>query len=188
MKNIFKCIYKFFASIAIKWWCFWSNIRFKNRVKDDVDLYERDIIESIDDVRRVSQQIYNRFKYVQDGIDQLWDAIIPPPQNYLNYVNGEIRDDCDGFHSAMYHCVHKTYECYLLSVFGPGTGHCLLVFKCGDLWHILDYIKLYEGKISIEDAISEYFEIYKKKYGKEVYDSALVKYDYTKGKFKKVNM
>ena len=143
---------------------------------------------SLEDVKKVSNMIYRKFKYKNDGADQLWDAIVPPPQNYLNYTNGKIEDDCDGFHSAIYHCIHKTYECYLLSVVGPGTGHCLLIFKSNDLWHVLDYTRLYGGKIRLEDAISEYFKDYKNIYGKEVCCFSLVKYDYDKRKFYRVKM
>jgi hypothetical protein len=74
--------------------------------------------------------LYAKFDYTKDGIDQLGDSITPPPQNYAHYLQDTVKDDCDGFHSLMYHCVKKSgIECYLLSVVSNDGGHCVLVFN-----------------------------------------------------------
>ena len=185
---MFRKIYCFFAWIAIKWWCFWSNIRFSDSTKS-AKVEEDDICFTPEGIREQSKKVYKKFKYTNDGADQLWDAIVPPPQNYINYRDGYVYDDCDGFHSTMYHCVKNSIEgsCYLLSAVGHNAGHCLMAFWLNG-WYILDYTKLYDPKESLEEAISIYNESYKSIYGGDVWFNALVEYNYSTGKFSAVKV
>lgn len=187
MKKVLNSIMKFFSWFAItKWWTFWSNIRFRKSVRHSVDLMEEDKVSTVQDIKSLSRRIYKKFRYTEDGADQLWDAITPPPQNYLHYIENIVEDDCDGFHSTMYHCLSNSgIECYLLSITGIGSGHCLLIFKLNDLWHAIDYNTVYRGYDSIMESIDVYKTEYRSKYNynKDFLYCALVKYDYSKGKF-----
>lgn len=193
MKKILNSIFTFFSWVAVtKWWTAWSNIRFKNAERSDIGiLFSRDVVHNVMEIKELTKRIYSEFKYKKDGVDQLWDAIMPPPQNYLNYSFGMVQDDCDGFHSTLYHCLHKSnIECYLLSVAGIGSGHCVLVFLLNGLWHVVDYTTVYKGYKSLRDAVNEYNKQYKEIYNYKldfIYN-AVVKYDYNIGKFKGITV
>lgn len=142
----------------------------------------------MEDIDALALRIYRHFDYTEDGPDQLWDAITPPPQNYFTYISGtsSVQDDCDGFHSTVYHCLRNSdIPCYLLSAVSPSGGHCLLVFYLNDLWHVLDYTRIYPGHLTLKDAVLAYNKIYTEKYGHkyDVWYNALISYNYDKKKF-----
>lgn len=57
----------------------------------------------------------------------------PPPYNYERYLKGVLKDDCDGFHALVYHCLFNCdINCCLLAVESPKGSHCVLLFKYGD--------------------------------------------------------
>ena len=183
---------KFLHKIGNLWWCFWSNIRWRksNRFYDEI-LPEDLTIHSIDTMRKVVNRIYAKFKYTADGADQLWDCITPPPANYEHYVNGELKDDCDGWASVMNYVLHKNnIEAYILSAEEIGDGHCICLFKLNDLWHINDYNSIHKGFKSVTECIEDYNKIYEESYKPKtpVYYNGIIKYDYQKGKFKLINI
>ena len=186
MKSVFKKILDFLYWLSVtKWWTHWSNIRFRKYIRDDVDVNESDLVKTVQDIRSVSRKVYSRFRYERDGANQLWDAITPPPHNYTLYREGVVEDDCDGFHSTLYHILHKSnIECYLLAVAGIGGGHCVLVFQLNNLWHVVDYTTVYRGYATICEAVYEYNKKYKEvyDYNKSYIYNAAVKYDYKKKK------
>lgn len=190
----------FFMTIATMWWVFWSNLRFKKAVKH-ISVRDEDLIEGYDPVtvRKLAKSVYNKFDYTPDGFDKLWDAITPPTQLYKDYTEGNVKDDCDGFHSLLHYFLNwgcdkgeellKVGGVYLLSVVARGGGHCVLVYKYKDKWHVVDYKNVYKGFDTIEEAVKDYNIIYKDKYKdikSDVYYNALVDYNYDKGKFKRV--
>lgn len=176
------------AKIGNEWfWPAWSNFRWKKSVHGDVMIEEEEKIKTIPDIRRTACNIYSKFNYEEDGLDELGDSVVPPPQNYLNYKEGTLCDDCDGFHSTMYHFMHgSNIECYLLSVNAIGCGHCVILFKLDDLWRVCDYTSVTEGHSTAAAAISSYDEIFEKVYQtkSKVFYNGLTKYDYLDGKFK----
>lgn len=185
--SLFTKIYKFFAPISTPWWCFWSNIRFRNTIRKDTTLLrEEDRVSTIKEIRALASRVYKKFTWTADGADQLWDAITPPSQNYSNYINTpEVRDDCDGFHSIMYYCLSLSgIECYLLSVIARGGSHCVLLFKYKNKWYVNDYSSVHGPYGSAEEAIKNYnkiFEILYKPLTSVLYNG-LIKYDYETGK------
>lgn len=184
-KNVF---FKVIGNACISWWCFWSNIRFKKAIRKNIALLDEDKqIKSIIDITKIVDNVYKKFKWTSDGIDQLFDAITPPPQNYQHYVDGLLKDDCDGFHSSVYHILHNNnLLCCLLTTNAINGGHCVLLFKFENKWYINDYKRIYGGNIDIEKTIKDYNEIYQKLYkSKKVLYNGLVRYDYEKGKFYK---
>ena len=156
---------KKFAPLSMIWWCFWSSIRFRKAIRDDIPLKEEDKVKTLKDIKFLVNRLYSKFTYTKDGVDQLGDAITPPPQNYQYYLNGELKDDCDGFHSLVYHCLHGSgIECYLLTVTAEGAGHCILLFKLNNKWYTIDYTSVSKGYDTAEIAVQSYNEIFPVKY------------------------
>ena len=182
--KVHRLVYKLFAR---HWWPFWSNIRFKKAIRYDRTLEKEDIVMNLTDIRSQVKKLYNKFTWTRDGIDQLGDAITPPPQNYYQYLSGELRDDCDGFHSLVYHCLYNSgFECYLLSVIALGGGHCVLLFKSkNDKWYVNDYNDIYGGFDTAAEVVEHYNKIYEINYKpkSEVVANDIFSYDYNKGKF-----
>ena len=181
-----KFIKKIIITLVNLWWVFWSNIRFKNDLKDNV-LNKEDFIKNRKDLEKLVVRLYSKFTYTSDGLDQLGDAITPPPQNYQYYLEGEVKDDCDGFASLLCHCISKSgLENYLMTVSPEEltSGHCILILKLNDLWHVVDYRKVYNGFDTIEEAVKDYNEKYITLYNhKEVINNTLIKYSYEHKKF-----
>lgn len=182
---------KFFGDIVTSIWCSWSNTRFKQAERFDTTLEKDEIIQDIFGVTRTAREIYNNFEWTKDGIDQLGDAIVPPPQNYRNLKNAKLKDDCDGFHSALYHYMYNSgYECYLLSVVAIDGGHCVLIYKDeSNKWRVVDYKKVYESFCDMSAAIEDYNTHYQKVYKlKAPFYNGLVLYNYVTGKFSRVKI
>ena len=191
-------LFSFIGYLCMCWWCFWSNIRFRKskRFISDVefsnrlDIYNLPYTEVIKNIKQLVKNLYKSFKWTADGADQLWDAITPPPQNYQHYLDGILKDDCDGFHSLVHFCLSlNQIECYLLTANEAGGGHCILTFKLNNKWHIVDYSTVYEGYDTLEEAVKAYNDVYVVKYKAKtkVLFNGLVNYDYDKGKFYPVN-
>lgn len=183
---------KFIWNILTSIWCWWSNIRFKNSERFSTFVNDIDIVSNLTEIKNLVSRLYNCFIWTADGIDQLGDAITPPPQNYKTYLEKPLKDDCDGFHSLVYHCLYNSgIECYLLTV-NPAKmnqGHCILVFKLNDRWYVNDYKKVYNGFTNLQDAIDKYNSIYPERYKTEpVAYNGLVKYSYEEGKFYRIDI
>lgn len=136
------------------------------------------------------RKLYSKFVWTKDDATELGDSITPPAQNYLNYLNGKLYDDCDGFHSLVYHCLRASnIQCYLLSVITIDGGHCVLVFNYQDKWYVNDYNDVYSGfatlKEAVEDYNKKYIKIYNDNLGEVVYNG-FIHYDYKTGKFRSV--
>ena len=184
-----KGIVKLFGDIITSLWCMWSNYRFKNVERFSKELQKIDKVVTLRDIKELVNRLYGCFVWTADGIDQLGDAITPPPQCYSTYLEKPLHDDCDGFHSLVYHCLYNSgIECYLLTANPLGEGHCVLTFKLKDLWYVVDYNDVYGEFHSLQDAIDRYNKefviVYKSK--PPIYNG-LVEYDYKDGKFKRVN-
>ena len=186
-----KKILNFFAQIAYHWWIFWSNIRFRKNERFNNEVLPEDKVSTVADVRNLAKKLYKSFEYKSDGVDQLFDAILPPPDAYKKYLTGKLKEDCDGFHSLLLQCLKASnIECYLLAVNAKGSGHCVLIFYMNTLWHVVDYSSVYIGYKVAQNAINKYntdfVEIYKAK--SKVFANTLVDYNYDKGKFKLVKV
>jgi hypothetical protein len=189
--KIKKFFLKLFSPFANEvWWPNWSNRRWKNAIKY-VELKEEDKLEKLTkaNITILVKKLYKNFHWTADGITELWDSITPPAQNYQHYLDGELRDDCDGFHSLVYHCLHNNgIECYLLSAIAVGAGHCVLVFKLNDKWYVVDYSTVLNGYDTLQEAIDNYNIHYVDVYNaeSEVVYNGLIQYDYQTGKFSSV--
>lgn len=171
-------------------WIPWSNFRYRKEERHSTFLREEDTVNSIPSIQALARRLYEQFDYTSDGPNELWDAVCPPPYAYAQVTSGSrLRDDCDGFHSLMYHCLSQSgIPCYLLSVSAPGGGHCVLTFYFQHCWHVLDYRTLYTNypTSTLSDTVAEYADTYVKVYRKNgpAYFTGLYSYDYKSGKFR----
>ena len=183
-----KAIINFFVQIAYHWWIFWSNIRFRKAERFNNTILPEDYVSNLDQINRLTKKLYSHFDYTPDGIDQLFDAIIPPSHAYQNYLLDKLKDDCDGFHSLLLQCLRASQiECYLLAVNARGSGHCVLVFYLDSKWHVNDYTTIYDGYDKLQDAINAYNEKFVEIYSgakSKVFGNTLIDYNFKKGKFK----
>lgn len=68
------------------------------------------------EVRNEAKKLWAHFQYTYDDVTQLFDAMRSPATCYAEYKQGILRDDCDGFHAALYHMVHRGgRECFLIT-------------------------------------------------------------------------
>lgn len=182
---------EFFGNITVDWWCFWSNARFKDAEHFNKEVDIEDSVYNFYDIQQLVRKLYANFEWTADDITELWDAMTPPPENYKIWKQEKLKDDCDGFHSLVYHCLKNSgLDCYLFCVNAIGGGHCVLLFKYNDKWYVNDYTKIYEGfKLPIA-AIEDYAAKYKDKYKlkSDVFFYGVVKYDYEDGKFHRVKL
>lgn len=170
------------------WWIHWSNVRWSKveRHSEEIDCYND--LKDFDSIQAMIKDIYNNhYTWTADNVDQLFDAICPPPYNYYRYKTKPVlKDDCDGFHSLVYHFLHcNGYECYLLSLVDFRVGHCVLAYKSNDKWYVINYTKIYGGYESLSALIENYNAEYSKQQKiDKISANGLVEYDYKKGKLK----
>lgn len=174
------------------WWPFWSNLRWKKERELNVPVEEVHLVQYLTEIKTLVKVLYNNFSWTADGADQLGDSICPPAYNYKRWQEGVLKDDCDGFHSLVYHCLTASnIECYLLSVTHLRGGHCVLLFKHKNKWYVNDYSRIHSGFATAAEAIADYNAAYINTYerGKKKYlYNALVSFDYVAHKFKTVKL
>ena len=186
--TILKPFSKIFGPIAMRYWTHWSNARFADTTRTNLSLLAQEDtnIKTWSDIHKLLLRLFSKYTWTEDGADQLWDAITPPPQNYSNYLSGGVFDDCDGFHSLLHYPLScNGFEAYLLSVSTLGSGHCTLLLRLEDKWCVIDYASVYPAFDTPAEAIADYASVYPKKYGSKfpIWFCGLISYDYTEGKF-----
>jgi len=187
MKNL---IIQLIGDLVTSIWCMWSNYRFRNTERFSKELQDDDKVSTYKDIQELIIRLYSCFIWTADDITQLGDAITPPPQNYKTYLTKPLKDDCDGFHSLVYHCLYNSgIECYLLTANEIGGGHCVLTFNLNDLWYVIDYNKIYGGFHDLKSTVYDYNKHYTQVYKcKEPIYNGFVKYNYDSGKFVRVDL
>ena len=169
-------------------WIWWSNYHYK---KIGAELHSTaidpsDTARTMNSLLFLMNKLYDKFHYTKDGADLLYDAMIPPCEAYKQYRNGELKDDCDGFHSLVYHCLKFSgFEAYLLTANSIKSGHCVVIFRMDYFWHVVDYNSIYTSTRTLETSLGEFNDYYSKKYcnGQKVLCNNLYSYDYKQGKF-----
>lgn len=196
MNAFFKKILNIGATFTNQvWWPMWSNYRWRNSTRHNIGIEHEDEVKDLNDLQKLLEKFLKKFKWTKDGVDQLYDSITPPPRNYERYREGLLDDDCDGFHSLVYHCLYNSnIECYLMSVCAVKSGHCVLVLRFNEKWHVVDYGTIYGGYKDLNEAIENYNETYQAIYHTqtEVFFDGLLSYNYMIGKLqsesiKKIN-
>lgn len=173
------------GDISMSWWCWWSNYRFKKSIRNNLKVNEEDLVSTYKQVQALVAKLYKKFEWTADGADQLYDAMTPPPQNYQYYLDGLLKDDCDGFHALVYHCLYNSgIKCSLFTANAINSGHCILAFTLSDKWYVVDYNKVYKGYDTLEEAVDEYNKVYPTIYNsKKIIYNGFIQYDYEKGKW-----
>lgn len=185
-----KFLWKLFSPFANEvWWPNWSNFRWRKALKDH-SVADEHLVKNLTEIKELVKVLYRGFKWTADDIKDLGDSITPPAQCYRDFCNGLLEDDCDGFHSLVYHCLVKSgVRCYLMSVVSDDGGHCVLVFNYKDKWYVNDYSKVHNGFATLKEAVEDYNTIYINSYckkGSEVVYNGFIEYNHTTGKFKSV--
>lgn len=187
-RKMVESIYKIGCAIGnYIWWPIWSNVRWSKYATKDTFVREEDKVKTLTDIKNLVVRLYEKFEWTKDGVDELFDSICPPPYNYKRYCDGLLKDDCDGFHSLVYHCLKNSgIECYLLSTCAIGSGHCVLIFKYRNKWYVNDYRTVYAGYETAQEAVAAYNIEYVKKYSgakSDVLFNSTVSYNYNTAKF-----
>lgn len=173
-------------------WVIWSNIYYKSKKVElhSTQIDSEDKVKTIDNIDHLVKKLYRYFNYTKDGAELLGDAIIPPCEAYKKYKEGLLKDDCDGFHSLVYHClIQSGLRAYLLTAQTKKNGHCVTIFRFEGLWYVVDYNNVYGGCRRLEPSIGEFNTYYESNYhkGDKVVINELYEYNYTSGKFKLLN-
>lgn len=167
--------------------CIWSNIRWCRAVKrypvDVMPLDDcNDFYKFLSDT---AARIYDKFNYTKDGMDELGDSMRPPAQCYKDAVEGTLKDDCDGFHAALYHAMAAQGKpTYLIAVLPRNfkSGHCILggIDPNGN-WYAQDYRQTWKSPCRDRKEFVKYLqEIFAKRYGKNA-SITFIKYNPEKG-------
>lgn len=158
---------------------FWSNIRNKNNLKDcEVE----GTFETPSSIVEEAKKYYHNFEYVPDGWDDLFDSMKFPAECYQRLINTVFKDDCDGYHAAMYHIAKKKGFNSCLLTYIPTDikeGHTVVLIKYLSRYWILDYDKVLVNN-TLEDVLNDTL----KRRRVELVSYNLVDFDYSKSKYR----
>lgn len=134
----------------------WSNCRHKT---SPVNTNVRSDLRpgSIAELQAVALELYRNFEYTPDGITRLFDSIDTPAGAWERAFNpGPLRDDCDGFHAALYWAASKKLECFLLTLVTANIkdSHTLLVVKMGS-YYFVDYTFISGGYSNLDTLVKD---------------------------------
>jgi len=157
----------------------------KGCIIENIGIEEKDkVTTSVEDlIYKVSQN----FTYQ----NELGEKIKTPSQAYYEYLNGGLKDDCDGWVSLAYHILENNgADCYF-SAFQTkqwekkNIYHCVLVFNYSNDWYVSNYGLVYKhGEETKEETLKHYASQFC--YWKEediVWYKCDTKYSYTTGLF-----
>lgn len=127
----------------------WSIIRHRQSPKiltqQQYNQYKSLIPQNLIDINHIVQEIYKRFQYTNDSWDRLYDSIDSPASCVLKaFENPPLKDDCDGFHSALYWFISHNFNCRLLTTVTQDikNSHTLLLLKHNKKYYYIDYTYL----------------------------------------------
>ena len=131
-----------------KWWLkervSWSNKRHSNDIKD-FPIDETNIYTPYN-VISFASEYYLKFKYTRDNWDELFDAMHSPAYCYKELKEGLLKDDCDGWHSALLHLCEKSgITAYLMTFVTKDIvgSHTVLVMKFNNKYWMINYNIMY---------------------------------------------
>lgn len=169
----------FLAKLWLSFRVKWSN--YKN--KDNLNDYKvTETVVNPVDVGSVAISVYSRFEYKYDSPFEFFDSMRFPAQCYKDLKEDKLKDDCDGWHAAMYHlCIKNNFKnTYLLSYITRDLvkSHTVLLSKWTTYWWVLDYTALLP-MMSIDDLLGEL----ERKYNTKILSYNLVRFNYEKNKY-----
>lgn len=185
---------KFFAKLWLDYLKpFWSRIRWMRKRKiEAVPCAEQ--ATDIASIKNACSLVYKNFEWTMDDVSQFFDSYAPVEYLYNVYRNAldnggeKIRDDCDGFHSVIYHILTKNnIPAVLLTIATKPlkVAHTMCLFKYRGFYYLVNYcsVKRYNY-----DTIDEIVEDYAANDSsiKKVHYWNMHEYDYEKNVFRTV--
>ncbi len=147
----------------------WSNFRHRNEVKYlEAHTLDKYFPKRLSDILSTQKSIYSNFIWTMDGFDRLLDSIRPPAAAWENAIlKPPLRDDCDGFHSALYYAVNRNFDCEILTVVTNPVreSHSVLVVKDNRRFYLCNYrymTPLNRSHFNISSIIEELRQTYYK--------------------------
>lgn len=110
-----------------------------------------------EELKAVAEELYRNFEYTPDGLLRLFDSIDAPAGSWERAFNpGPLKDDCDGFHGALYWSAHKQMFCYLLTLVTANVidSHTLLCVEHEGRHYFVDYTHCSSGFISFDSMVN----------------------------------
>ena len=131
-------------------------------------------ISSKADILNFAKKYYDNFVYTKDYFDEFR----PPATCYKELVEGCLKDDCDGFHRRLLHCLQENgCPAAIMSIVYQGGGHAIVVFKIHNEYCFVDYtngfsffdfksLEKYVTQIKYKDKyIAHYYAVWNKEKG-----------------------
>ena len=169
---------KFVSNLWLKLRVYWSNFRNKNNLKDC------EVKEHFYTPYALSTfvgRIYSNFEYTYDGITDLFDSMKFPAECYHRISTSIFKDDCDGFHAAVYHMAAKNdFQTCLLTYVTSDiiSSHTVTLIKYLNKYWIIDYNQLLSAN-TLEQVLKQVLDRRKSK----LLCYNLVKYNYSTFKY-----
>ena len=122
---------------------------------------------NLKELKDTAEELYRNFDYTPDGISRLFDSIDTPAGSWEKAFNqGPLKDDCDGFHAALYWAAKGQMFCYLLTLVTANIvdSHTLLCIEHKGNHYFADYTYCsgaYSQYNSMVDAIMRHRKINK---------------------------
>lgn len=141
----------------------WSEFRHRDSPKClDRLFYQYLIPSSLDQITSLSKKLFNRFEYTQDNLTMLFDSMDSPASCWLSaFEHPPLRDDCDGFHSALYWASSIYFYCRLLTIMTIplAKSHTCLIIKEGPgVYWIVDYTRTKGPFSSVGEAVKSIYK------------------------------
>lgn len=147
----------------------WSKFRWKSKLAGDSMPIPQGI-KTNSDIFAFLNECYPVFDWTMDDITQLTDSFKPLPYIYNEYYDAKkaggstkFKDDCDGFHSVVYHVLNaNSIECALITlVTKPFTkSHTMCAYKAVEdgktVYYVCDYNRIRGKYETLDDFIAAY--------------------------------
>ncbi|NLM46881.1 MAG: hypothetical protein GX200_08785 [Firmicutes bacterium] len=130
-----------------------------------LEQYKEYIPATVTEIRHTMQQLYRRFIWTQDDAGKLFDSIDTPASAWDKaFSNPPLKDDCDGFHAALYWAVSFNFPCRLLTVATRKIkdSHTVLVIRDGQQYYLANYNYLSRPLATMADVLQELQQTYYK--------------------------
>ncbi len=137
----------------------WSQLRHINTPNQSTlkqqQKYLQWIPKTIPAIQIIAYELYSRFQYTNDNWDRLYDSIDTPISCVIRaFENPSLKDDCDGFHSALYWFVSQTFNTRLFTVVTNDirSSHSLLICQYNKQYFYVDYTYISDFFNNVNDA------------------------------------
>lgn len=169
-----KCLAELWLKLRVKW----SNYRNKDNI---VNLDVEEKVDLAYSLAALASAWYNNFEYTYDGIRDLFDSMKFPAECYYRIKTSIFKDDCDGFHAALYHVAKQNkLQAYLLTYINTTLikSHTVVLIKQLNKYWLLDYTTMLS-----DDTLEKVLDKALKRRHVELLTYNLVGYNYETGKY-----